>query len=203
MAIKTIVIPMGLVKASQVSSPGIAVPDFPYDQIQASGYVTNGDTGQVYYYNAQTEQWYYKIGTLLYPLGISWQPSPSSKLACTGGVDALRFRLSFMFVGTQVTQSFKAEIGENKTSGSFDSWWEKIQSFTIPASSTPVRVSSVFIDIPIPTGKAGKDFGAYLKKNQVFITEGIDSTPYYYNVGSILSTEGEFSELAITSFQKV
>ena len=206
MAIKTLVVPLGIVKASQVSTPRVPVPDFLYNQIQASGYVTDGSTGQVYYYNAQTEQWYYKVGSLLYPLAISWQPSPTTTmLQLVGGVDEVRFKLTFGYIGPAIEQEFIAFIGENKTSGSFASWWNSVKICNIPRNDgpNPTIITSFFIDVPVGTNKGGEDIACYLKKDQTFIEEGTDSTPYYYNVGHIGEAEGDFSDLAITSFQKV
>ncbi|GAJ23020.1 unnamed protein product, partial [marine sediment metagenome] len=69
--------------------------------------------------------------------------------------------------------------------------------------STPTLFTDKYIDVPIKTGKDGQDFAAYCKKDQFFIEEGKDSTPYYYDVGHVIEAEGEFTEMKITKFEKV
>ena len=205
MAIKTLDVSLGLIKAAQVDPPGVAVPTISPGQVLASGYYTDPTTGQVYYYNAYLDQWYYYAAGYLYPLSISWQASPSAKIDVIGGVDTLRLRLSFKYIGPAVTQKFYAQPGDNKTSGAWGGWdgWEVRKDITLPQCTTATLFTDKYIDLPIKTGKDGKDFAAYCKKDQLFIEEGKDSTPYYYNVGHIILAAGEFTELKISKFEKV
>lgn len=205
MTIKTLDLSLGLIKAAQVDPPGVAVPTLAPGQVLASGYYTDPATGQVYYYNATLDQWYYLAAGYLYALGISWQASPSAKIDVVGGVDTIRFRLSFKYVGPAVTQKFYAAVGDNKTSGTFDEWdgWQVRKDIALPQCSVVTTFTDKYIDLPIKTGKDGQDLAAYCKKDQLLITEGVDSTPYYYNVGHIILAAGEFTELKITKFEKV
>jgi len=203
--IKELIIPMGHIGAAQLDPPAIAIPTILPGQVLASGYYTDPSTGQVYYYNATLDKWYYLAAGYLYPLETSWQPSPTARINLAKG-DTLRFRLSFYFSGPlPITQTFYATIGDNKTSGSFDEWsgFNAKKSWTIPASDTPLLHTEYYVDVVIPSGHEGEDGAAYCKKDQLFVTEGVDTTPYYYNVCHIIPAVGEFSQLKITKFEKV
>lgn len=202
--IKTLDVSLGLVAPSQVNPAEVLVPTIEPGQVVATGYYTDPTTGQLYYYNAPLEQWYYYAAGLYYPLGISWQPSPSPKIDVVGGVDTIRFRLSFKYIGPAVTQKFYAVLGDNDKSGAFgewDGWWVR-KDITLPKCTTITTFTDKYIDVPIKTGKDGQDFAAYCKKDQFFIEEGKDSTPYYYDVGHVIEAEGEFTEMTISKFEK-
>ena len=115
--------------------------------------------------------------------------------------------MSFKFAGPlPVTQTFYATIGDNKTSGTFDEWWHATKEWTIPASDLPVLHTNYYVDLVIPDTwprHEGEDFAAQCKKDQLFIEEGKDSTPYYYNVGHIVPAAGEFTDMKISKFEKV
>ncbi|GAI69638.1 unnamed protein product [marine sediment metagenome] len=171
--------------------------------VYATGYYTDEVTGQQYYYNAPLDQWYYYAAGLLYPLGISWQPSPSPIVNLAVG-DTLRFLLSFKFSGPlPIEQTFQAAVGDNKKEGTFGEWWTAKKTWTIHSSDIPVLHSNFYVDLVIPSGREGQDGAAYCKKDQFFIEEGKDSTPYYYDVGHVIEAEGEFTEMKITKFEKV
>jgi len=202
--IKTLEVVLGGIEAAQLNPLGIAVPDVA-PGVYATGYYTDDVTGQQYYYDAPNDQWYYSAAGIIYPLAISWKPSPSPKINLGAG-DTLRFLLSFKFAGPlPVTQVFKAFIGNNTMEGGFGEWdnfWAK-KSWTVPASATPSLHSNYYVDLIIPSGHEGQDGAAYLKKDQLLVEEGKDTTPYYYNVCHIVPAEGEFTEMKITNFEKV
>ncbi|MBA7624874.1 hypothetical protein ES703_32288 [subsurface metagenome] len=202
--IKTLNVTLGQIGVAQQNPLGIAVPGVA-PGVYATGYYTDPATGQVYYYNASLEQWYYLAAGLYYPLGISWQPSPSPIINLGAG-DTLRFLMSFKFSGPlPVTQVFKAFIGNNTKEGGFGEWdnfWAT-KEWVIPSSDLPVLHTNYYVDLVIPSGHEGEDGAAYLKKDQFFIEEGKDSTPYYYDVCHIIPAEGEFTELKISKFEKV
>lgn len=205
--IKTLDISLG--QAGELSLPDppqVGVPVVEPGVVLASGYYTEQTTGQIYYYDAESDQWYYYAAGYLYPLAISWKPSPSPKIDLVTG-DTLRFNLTFKYTGPAVTRKFYAAIGTSETSGSFDEWggsWATTKNIAIPAKATPTLITGQYIDIIIPSGQGGKTGGAYCKiMNGFTLTEGVNCTPYYYNVCYIVPPEGEFSEFGITKFEKI
>lgn len=204
--IKTLDVSLGLIAPSQVDPPGVLVPTISPEQVIATGYYTDPVTGQLYYYDAIDDQWYYYAAGYIYPLGISWKPSPSPKIDLIGGVDTLRLRLSFKYIGPAMTQRFYATIGENKTSGTFDEWsgYNTHKDIPLTRYDTPTLITDKYLDIVIPPdGHDGEDGAVYCKKDQYFIEEGKDSTPCYYNVCHIVKAEGEFTDMVISKFEKV
>lgn len=205
--IKTLDVSLGqLGVMSQLGNPTtIPVPILTAGEVLATGYYTDTVTGQTYYYDATINQWYYSAAGYLYPLALSWQASPSPKIDLIGGIDTLRFNLSFKYMGPAVTQKFRACIGTSKMSGSFDAWsgYDKVKDISIPGYDVPTLITE-YIDVPIPVdGRAGLDGGAYCKKDQLLLIEGEDSTPLYYNVCHIVVPEGEFTNMLISKFEKV
>ena len=91
--IKTVDIALGQIGVAQLNPLGIAVPDVA-PGVYATGYYIDDVTGQQYYYDAPNDQWYYSAAGIIYPLAISWKPSPSPKINLGAG-DTLRFLLSF------------------------------------------------------------------------------------------------------------
>lgn len=202
--IRTLNISLG--QASALSPPNpVGVPTPPSGEAYASGYYTDQSTGQAYYYDAVHGQWYYVAAGLLYPLSITWQPSPSAKIDLIGGVDILRFNLTFKYKGPAVTQEFYAAVGNNSMSGAFGEWdgWQARKNVSIPRHDTFTTITGVYLDLPIKTAHSGDDLAAYCKKDQLIVVEGVDTTPYYYNVGHVVEAEGEFSSFSITKFEKV
>lgn len=204
MTVKTLDITMG---QSVADPPAIGVPVVEPGVVLASGYYTEETSGQAYYYDAEGDQWYYvSAAGLLYPLAISWTPSPSAKIDLAEG-DTLRFNLDLYYVGpTPVDKTFYAAVGDNKTSGSFDEWsgFNATKIWTIPASDTPMHHTSYYVDLLIPSGHSGEDGAAYCKILDGWtLTEGENCTPHYYDVCHIIPAEGEFSDFAISKFEKV
>ena len=209
--IKTLNVSLGQVEGlSLPDPPAIGVPVVEPGVVLASGYYTEQTTGQLYYYDADNDQWYYYAAGLYYPLAISWQPSPTAKIDLVGG-DTLRFNLTFKYMGPAVTRSFYAAIGNNSKSGSFGEWsgYNATKSISIPANTTPTIITGNYVDILIPTGEplwghSGEDGAAYCKILDGFtLIEGQNCTPYYYDVCHIVPAAGEFTEFAITKFEKV
>lgn len=189
--------------------PAIGVPVVAPGVVLASGYYTEQTSGQVYYYDAVNDQWYYYAAGYIYPLAISWSPSPSAKIDLGAG-DKLRLNLTFRYMGAAVTRSFYAAVGNNKTSGSFSEWsgYNVTKSISIPAKSTPTLITGNYIDIIVPSGEplwghSGEDGAVYCKILDGFtLIEGENCTPYYYNVCHIVPAAGEFTDFGITSIAK-
>lgn len=210
--IKTLEVSLGQVgELSLLDPPTIGVPVVEPGQVLATGYYTEQTTGQLYYYDADKDQWYYVTAAgYIYPLAISWKPSPTVKIDLVAG-DKLRFNLTFKYMGPAVTRKFYAAIGDNKTSGGFGEWsgYNVTKSISIPAKTTPTLITGQYIDIVVPTGEPfwghhGEDGAAYCKIMDGFtLTEGENCTPYYYDVCHIVPAAGEFTEFAITKFEKV
>lgn len=202
--IKTLNVALGQIGAAQQNPLGIAIPDIT-QEIYATGYYIDPLTGTEYYYDSINDQWYYYAAGYIYALGISWKPSPSPMINLGAG-DTLRFLMSFKFAGpVPVTQVFKAFIGNNTKEGGFGEWdnfWAT-KEWVISSSDVPLLHDKFYVDLIIPSGHEGEDGAAYLKKDQFFIEEGKDSTPYYYDVCHIVPAEGEFTEMKITKFEKV
>lgn len=203
--IKTLQVSLGQVGVAQ-DPPAIGVPVVAPGQVLASGYYTDPDTDQLYYYNATLDQWYYYAAGLYYPLAISWKASPTAKIDLVVG-DTLRFLLDFYYVGPlPVTKTFYAAVGTNKTSGVFEEWsgFNATKSWAVPSSDTPQLHTGYYVDLKIPSGHSGEDGAAYCKiLDGITLIEGQNCTPYYYNVCHIIPAEGEFSEFSISKFEKV
>ena len=200
-----------MIKTLEVSLGQVGVPVVTPGQVLATGYYTEQTSGQLYYYDAPNDQWYYVTAAgYIYPLSISWAPSPSAKIDLVAG-DKLRFNLAFKYMGPAVTRSFYAAIGNNSKSGSFGEWsgFNVTKSISIPAKTTPTLITGQYIDIVIPAGQAiwdhhGEDGGTYCKIMDGFtLIEGENCTPYYYDVCHIVPAEGEFTEFGITKFERV
>ncbi len=205
--IKTLEVSLGRVGALVVINPAeIGVPVVTPGVVLTSGYYSEQTSGQRYYYDADEDQWYYVTAAgLLYPLAISWTPSPSIKIDLVVG-DRLRLLLSFMYSGPAVTRTFYATIGDNSMSGSFAEWsgFNATKNISIPAKTTPTLVNDNYIDIIIPSGHSGDDGAAYCKIMDGFtLIEGENVTPYYYDACHIILPEGEFTDFGITKFEKV
>ena len=201
--IKTLEVRLGQAGClSLLDPPG--VPVIAPGQVLASGYYTEQSTNQLYYYDAINDQWYYYSAGLLYPLSITWKPSPSAKIDLFIG-DTLRFNLTFKYYGPAVTKSFYAVVGSNSKSGSFNEWggYAVTKSINIPVQTTPTLITGNYIDIVIPNLHQGEDGAAYCKiLNGLTLTEGVNVTPYYYDVCHIIPAAGEFTEFSITKFEK-
>jgi len=208
--IKEIEVTIGQIGA--LSLPGIAdigVPIIAPGQVIASGYYTVA--GQDYYYNAHTDQWYVVAAGYLYPLAISWQASPSTKLELTEN-DIIRFKLRFYYLGPAVTRTFYAALGKNKTTGTFEEWsgCTAQKSIALPDCNSATLFTDKYVDIQIPDwswfqtwNHAGETFAAYVKiLNGITLIEGVNCSPLYYNVGYVIQEEGEFSQFTITSIAK-
>ena len=192
---------------------GIGVPIIPAGTTLASGYYTDPNTGIKYYYNAGYDQWYVVSGLSLIPLAISWQPSPSAKVDLLPG-DTLRINLIFTYIGPAQTREFYAAIGDNKTSGSFGEWFggfHSVKSIAIPLRSTLSVITGNYINITIPIDppfgyvwpSGGYDGAVYVKMvNGITLTEGVNCTPYYYNVVRVVTQAGEITNFALASFVK-
>ena len=132
--IKTLEVSLGQVGLlSLLNPPQVGVPVVAPGVVLASGYYTEQTTGQLYYYDAVDDQWYYYAAGLLYPLAISWKPSPSPMIDLVAG-NTLRFNLTFKYMGPAVTRKFYVAVGINKTSGSFGEWTDftKTEPIDIP-----------------------------------------------------------------------
>lgn len=209
--IRTLEVSLGQVGAlNLLDPPAIGVPVVEPGVVLASGYYTEETTQQLYYYDADADQWYYYAAGLLYPLAISWKPSPSPKIDLVAG-DKLRFNLTFKYMGPAVTRKFYAAVGINKTSGTFGEWTDftVTKSISIPAKTTPTLITGQYIDLLIPAGEAiwdhhGEDGAAYCKILDGFtLIEGENCTPQYYDVCHIIPAVGEITDFGITKFEKV
>lgn len=210
--IKTLEVSLGQVGAlNLLDPPQVGVPVVEPGVVLASGYYTEQTSGQLYYYDAVDDQWYYvSAAGLLYALAISWTPSPSAKLDLVAG-DTLRFNLTFKYMGPAVTRTFYAAVGNNSKSGSFGEWtdFNVEKDISIPEHDTPTLITGKYVDLVIPSGSAfwdheGEDGAAYCKIMDGFtLIEGENCTPYYYDVCHIVPAEGEFTEFGITKFEKV
>ena len=210
--IKTLEVSLGQVGVlSLLDPPEVGVPVVEPGVVLASGYYTEQTSGQLYYYDAVNDQWYYvSAAGYLYPLAISWTPSPSAMIDLVAG-DRLRFNLTFKYMGPAVTRTFYAAVGNNSKSGSFAEWTDfaVTKSISIPEHATPTTITGKYIDLVIPAGSAfwdheGEDGAAYCKIMDGFtLTEGVNCTPYYYDVCHFVPAAGEFTEFGITKFEKV
>lgn len=214
--IKELNVPLGNISPATLDPPQVGVPAVAPGQVLVTGYYIDQATGQLYYCDAALEQWYYYAAGYLYPLGVSWKPSPSPVIDLIGG-DRLRLNLTFKYQGPAQTRRFRAALGDNSKSGWFNEWtelfadekWYAERDIPIPRCDAPTLITER-IDITIPTKPEvwgdhhGKIAAAYCKiEDGLFFTEGENITPYYYDVCYVVKVKGEFSEFAITKFEKV
>lgn len=184
----------------------IGVPVIPAGTVLTTGYYIDPSTGVRYYYNARQDQWYIVSGLSLIPLAISWKPSPSAKIDIAAG-ETLRFNLSFYYIGPAVTRTFYVALGANKTLGIFDEWsgGAAQSNISIPNCAVKTLITGKYVDIVISGawGHTGETAAAYCKiLNGITLTEGVNCTPYYYNVCYVLAAKGEVTQFAIASFTK-
>lgn len=212
--IKTLEVSLGQVGVlSLLDPPQVGVPVVEPGVVLASGYYTEQTTGQLYYYDAVNDQWYYYAAGYIYPLSISWVASPSPKIDLVAG-DKLRFNLTFKYMGPQVTRKFRAAVGDDHSpgyTGSFAEWtdWNITKSITIPAKATPTLITGQYIELIVPSGSAfwdheGDDGAAYCKIMDGFtLVQGVNCTPHYCHVCHSVPAVGEVTDFAVTSFVKV
>ncbi len=196
--IKEITLPLG----------ALEVPELAAGQVLATGWYVDQATGLYYYYDAISGQWYYYAAGYIYPMAISWKPSPSPKLTLAVG-DKLRIRLYFKYQGPAITnKTFHAAIGEEPGAippplgTDFAEIKCQVWSFNIPRCDTVTEITDNYIEIVIPSAAAGECISAYVKWEQMFVKEGESTTPLYYNVADVLPAAGEFSEFKISKFEK-
>jgi len=152
---------------------------------------------------------YYPQGIYL-PAAVSWQPSPSPKVELNPG-DTLRINMALKYRGPAQTRRFRAALGNNSKSGSFDEWlgYASTRDIDLPAKATLTTLTGLYIDIPVPTSStwwehSGEEGAVYAKiENGLFFTEGENITPYYYDAVYVIAAEGEFSGFAISGISKV
>jgi len=192
---KELTISLGLSDPPELRAPAVALGTVP------SGYYTDPVTGLRYYYNASIDQWYLVQGLLLVPLSATWQPSPTATIDILPG-EKLRLRLSFKYQGIAQTISFRAALGTNKTSGSFDEWSDAfvVADIYLTQCLTPTLITDKYIDVSIPPARAGLKAAAYAKVEKMLPATG-EISDYYYNVCNIVAAG--ITELGITRFEKV
>lgn len=188
------------ISLEQADPPALLAPAVPLGTV-ASGYYVDQQTGLQYYYNAYTDQWYLCQGTLLYALSESWVPSPTPVVNILPG-ESLRFNLSFTYQGIAQTIDFRAALGTNKTSGSFDEWSDGfvVKGIPLPECLSPTPITDKYIDVEVPAARAGLEAAAYAKVEKMFPGAG-EISDYYYDVCKVVSAE--ITGMSIDSFEKV
>lgn len=124
--------------------------------------------------------------------------APPERLSVTPG-DTIRVTSEFDYLGPAVSGKLYSALWHPSLIDPHDEIAHGVKDFSIPDSPT-LRHWSGYVDIVIPDGFAGTDFGLYTKLAAV---PGPDIfSPYYDNVIEIVAAIPEFTSLEITSYVK-
>jgi len=114
--------------------------------------------------------------------------------------DTIRVTSEFDYVGPAVSGKLYTALWHSSVYNPHDEIAHGEKSITIPDSPPPGQHVTGYVDIVVPTGFAGSDFGLYTK---ILGVPGPDIfSPYYGNIITIVAAVPEFTGLAITSYVK-
>jgi len=185
----------------------------PPAQFLATGYYTD-PTGQRYYYDATTGQWYRCSGFLLIPLQVaalawSYKPWTGASLGNLNIGDSIRVTASFKYQGPAMTRNIRLSIfhyakgttptGDMNEAGGANN----TQQLTFGPYTTPTVVTAQAV-LTIGSDCAGDDLGVYAKFTDVltgFIYEQ-NCTYGFYGIGTVVPAAGVFSEFTISKVEK-
>ena len=114
--------------------------------------------------------------------------------------DTIRVTSEFDYVGPAVSGKLYTALWHPSFYDPHDEIAHGEKSFTIPDSPSPGQHVTGYVDIVVPSGFAGSDFGLYTK---IAAVPGPDIfSPYYGNIITIVAAVPEFTGLVITSYVK-
>lgn len=123
--------------------------------------------------------------------------APPGVLAVIPG-DTIRVTTEFDYTGPAISGTLYTALYHPSWIDPHDEIAHGIKAFSIVDSPT-ARHFSGYVDIKVPSGFAGTDFGLYTKITGV---PGEPRTDYYDNVIEIIAAVPEFTNVAITSYVK-
>lgn len=114
--------------------------------------------------------------------------------------DTIRVTSEFDYIGPPVSGKFYTALYHPSVLDPHDEIAHGEKAFSLPDSPAPGQHVSGYVDIRVPDGFAGTDFGLYTKLVGV---PGPDIfSPYYNNVIEIVGVVPEFSNVVISSYVK-
>jgi hypothetical protein len=165
-----------------------------------SGWYRDPNTGQYYYYAAETRTWYIYSAGYLYPLSIAWETAP--KVVDIARGDTLRIEYSYKYSGPAVTVEEYAAVGVYGWAG-LDEKVAKSKTYNWPETTTPTeRSSSLDIVLPSTAETNWDDIYAKVCKDSCSLG-GYELGLGYENALDIVTVEAEFSEFAIVDYARV
>jgi len=114
--------------------------------------------------------------------------------------DTIRVTSEFDYIGPPITGKFYTALYKTTFLDPHAEIAKGDKAFSIPDSPAPGQHVDAYIDILVPSGHAGVDFGLYTKLIGI---PGADIfSPFYDNVIEIVGVVPEFTNLVITSYVK-
>ena len=114
--------------------------------------------------------------------------------------DTIRVTSEFDYIGPPITGKFYTALYRPTFIDPHDEIAKGDKAFSIPDSPAPGKHVSAYVDIRVPDGYAGTDFGLYTKLIGI---PGADIfSPFYDNVIEIVGVVPEFTNLVIASYVK-
>lgn len=222
--IRTLEVSLGEVGVLNPGNPlDTDIPMATPGQVFATGHYTDPLTGQVYYYNASLDQWYYYAAGLYYPLATTWESASTVNPAAPIDVligDTVRIEVSFKYQGAEKTIRLRGALGFGTTntgtgndSGQFQEGVDAHSSpFTVVSELTPKSYTKT-VDVVVPdkvwmpvgyyVGTAGRQLALYAKLvNGVSLELGKTLSPYLRGALSIAPVEPVFSEFTVVNYYK-
>ena len=221
--IRSLEVPLGQVGGlSLIDPPGVDIPMATLGQVFATGHYTDPLTGQVYYYNANLDQWYYYAAGLYYPLATAWESAstvnPAAPISVLVG-DTVRIEVSFKYQGPTKTIRLRGALGFGTTgtgtgsdSGQFQEGADAHSSpFTVVSELTPKSYTKT-VDVVVPdkvwmptgyyAGTAGRQLALYAKLvNDVTLELNKTLSAYLRGALTVIG-EPVFSEFGVVDYYK-
>jgi len=176
-------------------------------QTYATGWYRNTVTGQYYYYDASTNQWYVYTAGLLYALGYM---NPAPKTVSLSPGDKLKITISFQYRGPAITGVLSRwAIGVYGALGFTEKVWAT-PTIDIPANltSTPVTVTKE-VTLQLPATGVGTDWNDIYVKMWGGTPDigGSEQSPAqlfgYENALEIIGVQVSITDFKILDFVKV
>lgn len=224
--IKILEVSLEQVRALSLSDPpAVGIPMATPGQVFATGYYTDPITGQLYYYNANLDQWYYYAAGFYYALETTWinaiTVNPAAPIAVAIG-DIISITVTFKYQGPAKTIRLYGALGFGTTNTGLGTDTGQFQegastyspSFAVTLSAVPLPYSKA-VDVVVPdkvwmpagyyVGTAGRQVALYAKLvNSISLELYKTLSPYLRGALQVAPAIGEpvFSELTVTNYYK-
>ena len=179
MAVKTLQLSLGSLEASQYQA----------------GWYQDPISGQYYYYDTLTRQWYIYSAGYLHPLSVPKETAP--KVVDIAPGDTLRIEYSYKYQGPAISVTEYASVGKT-IAGIYDEKVHQSRNRDLPRSDI-LTTHSGNLDLVLPA-TAATDWSDIEAK--VF-DGGKELGVNYQNALNVIGVTPEFTEFAIVDYSKV